>query len=252
MARNIVAIGRTAIRQAASILADDLAGTTSRAALWPGAQWRPDHLLLCVDRESVRFLAGNVLYNEDVDTFLTDEYPAEASFKSGGTGWLRVMGRHEMPFCMSLASTLALGCDDSMSACFFLERFSAFYCGHRTHLEQVARDLPYVLDGLFALQRHAELFEECMNAMGPMTQRHMPKGVSQSDIGSFLGRTLLRKGPEQIVLKNLPSTVRNVRQSAMALSDPVLNGPHYKRVLDSLERYAERALPVIEKVRTDW
>jgi hypothetical protein len=251
LARTVVAVGRSAVHQSASILAADFAGTIPGVTLWPGAQWRFDHLLLSVDRKSVRFLAGNILYQEDLDGFLTHEFSSGERVSASQSHWLTGLTRFEVPFCLSLASTLALQCDENISGCSFLDRFGTFYYNHRTYIESAARELHFVLDGIFALRQWPALFKVCIDSMGEQAQSSLPHGVMPPDIGAFLGRLLTGTGSERITLAKLPAKVRDLRESSTEEAGSPRE-PHLRRMLETLERFAERAVPVLDRLRTAW
>ena len=250
MSRVITAVGRQAIQQSASILGSG--GSAPHRELLPGAQWRADRLLLSVDPQSVRFLVGNVLYREDLDGFLRDEFPSGAPVHTSRARWLAGLSQYEMPFCMGLASSLALGCDESISGCFFLQRFAGFFCNHRTQIELLARDLRYVLDGLFTLQQHPALYAWCMDSMGERARSSLPTSVTPRDVGAFLGRLVIGTGSEQISLAELPHTLRAFRLSSTPESEELMKVPHLRRMLETLEYFAERAAPQIDRLRSLW
>jgi hypothetical protein len=252
LGRTVVAVGRMAIRQAASILAGGFAASASGRAPRPGAQWRADRLLLSVDRKSVKFLAGNVLYEEDLDGFLKHEVPSGAPAGASQAGWLAGLSRFEMPFSMSLAATLALASDESVSGCFFLERFSCFYCNHRTHIELAARELRPVLERLFGLRQWPALFASCLDSMSELAHSSLPKGVTPPDVAAFLGRLLIGTGRDQITLADLPATVRELRQSPSEETLQFLRVPHLSRMLDTLEHFSGRAAPLLDRLRAAW
>jgi len=248
----VVAVGRSAVRQAASILAAGRAGGASGCAPRPGAQWRADRLLLSVDRKSVKFLAGNALYAEDLDGFLKHEFPSGVPAGASQAGWLAGLSRFEMPFSMSLAATLALECDESISGCSFLERFCCFYCNHRTHLESAARDLRHVLEGLGGLRQWPTLFTSCLDCMGERARSSLPNSVTPPDVAAFLGRLMLGTGRDRITLADLPATVRELRQSPSEETLQFLRVPHLSRMLDRLEHFAGSAAPLVDRLRAAW
>ena len=245
MARTVIATGREAVRQSASSLAVSLASAVA-GPLRPGAQWRFDHLLVSAGRNSVRFLAGSVLYEEDLESFATREFPSGGDAASGR--WLEGLSRHEIAFFMGLAGTLIGFEDESAAGCSFFGRFSFYYGRHRTGIELAARELRYVLDGLFALMRFPGLFAACMGTMGPQAQASLPKGVSQRDIASFLGWLL---ASEQVAIGGLPATVRSFRQATEGEAAEVRKVPHLALAMEKLERAAARAAPVIDLLRAD-
>ena len=245
-------MGRAAVRQAAEILAAGAAGAIPHAHLRPGARWHADYLLLSIGRDSVQFLAGNVLYQEDLVGFFSREFLSGAQAFPGRAPWLAGLLPHEMPFSMSLAATLALACDETVSGCAFLERFSCFYCSHRTLLEQAARELRYVLDGLFALDQQPAMLAPCLDSMGELAGSCLPKGVAPADIGSFLGRFLIGAAGDGISLAGLPSVVHQLRESLAEETTPAPGLPHLRRMLTTLEHSAERAAPVLALLRAAW
>jgi hypothetical protein len=240
-----------AVCQSAAILAKRVFDNTPDA-LKPGAQWRGDRLLLSIDRESVRFLAGSILYREDLDGFLAREFPSGLSVRPGRAGWFDGLSRFELPFCMSLAGTLALADGEAISGCAFWERFGSFYCSHRPDIQLAARDLRYVLDGLFALARFPELFTVCVNSIGERTRSSLPKGVMARDIAAFLGKLMSETGNDPLTLKDLPATVREIRQSPSEEAIEVRRVAHLRVALDKLERSAERAASVVERLQSQW
>lgn len=239
------------MRQAMEILAAVSKGAPG-ILLVPGAQWRGDRLLLFIDRTSVKFLAGNILYEEDLAGFLQHEFPFSGTVSADPTPWFAGLSSHEVPFCMSLAAALAPASDDSISGCFFLERFGRFYCSHRTDVELAARELPLVLDGLSALQQAPGLFGMCMDSMGELARASLPRGVARCDVGSFLGKFLIGAGRDQITLAHLPSVVRGIRRSSTEEAERFLQIPHRRRMLETLERSAERVGPLLARLRAAW
>ena len=197
-------------------------------------------------------MAGNILYQEDLDGFLRREFPTGAPAGASWAPWLAGLSPHEMPFSMSLASTLALACEETSSGCAFLERFSCYYCGHRTRIEQAARELRHVLDGLFALEQQPGLFASCMDSMGEEARSCLPKGLAPPDVASFLGRFLIGTGRHEITLANLPSAVRQLRESRDDATTAALRLPHFRRMLETLEQSAGRAAPVLARLRAAW
>lgn len=252
MGQTIVAIGRSAVREAARILAAGEAGIIPDAHLRPGAAWRGDCLLLLVGRDSVKFLSGNVLYEEDLAGFFRREFLSGEQPLPGRAPWLAGLLPHEMPFSMGVAAALALACDETASGCAFLERFGCYYCTHRTLIEEAARELHHVLDGLFSLQQQPAMLTQCLDSMGEPAWSCLPKGVEPADVGSFLGRFLTGSGSEEVSLANLPSAVRQLRESPDEEVALALRLPHLRRMLETLEQSAERAAPVVARLREAW
>ncbi|HUI54281.1 MAG TPA: hypothetical protein VLY04_04880 [Bryobacteraceae bacterium] len=209
-------------------------------------------MLLSIDRASVRCLAGNILYEEDLAGFLKREFPSGGPPEARKAPWFALLSRQEMPFCISLVATLVQTSEDNVPGCLFLERFSRFYSGHRSEVQLAARELRLVLDGLFALQQAPALFATCMDSMGPLARVSLPRGVALSDVGSFLGRLMIGAGRDQISLAELPSVVRGIRQSSAEEAQRFLQIPHRRRMLETLERSAESVAPLLDRLRAAW
>ena len=202
-------------------------------------------MLLSVQGETVKYVAGNTLYTEDQDGFLLREFPADGSVSARQATWLIGLTRYEIPFCMGFAGALAQSPADTVSTCPFLERFSYFYCAHRTHAEAAARELRHVLESLFAFQRWPAIYRVLMDAMGDQASAVLPKGLSPIDIGFFLGRLLTGGAERQLTLAGLPAAVRTIRNSEEEHAD-CLRMPQYRRLLDNLERSTERSAQQLE------
>jgi len=251
MAQTVIAVGRLAVIQSASILAASQRGAP-HTALRPGIQWRHDRMLLSLDQGSVRFLVGNILYKEDMESFLSREFSSRPPSSFAKAPWLASVSEDDMPFCMSMASAMALAAEGSVSACAFLERCSCFYCAHRAHLEQVAGDMRHFLQALFILRRQPKLFKLCIDSMGKQAPSSVPNAITRPEVGSFLGRLLIGIGADQLDLANLASTVREMRQSPPEAAQEFLSVPHHQRTLDTLESFAERAVPQLQPLRQAW
>lgn len=249
MSRNIVAVGLSAVQKSVEILATAQICDPASVTLEPGCQWRGDRMLLSVSAATVKFVAGSTLYEQDQDGFLVEE------FQEGGPGaarqatWLRGLSRYEIPFCMGLAGTLAMEWTDTVSACPFLERFSNFYRNHRTQVELAARELRFVLEGLVAMRRWPALFGPLMESMGPQAQWSLPKGLSATDLGAFLGRLLIGSGESRVTLEGLPACIQGMREPVTPQLEECLSIPQYRRILDNLERAAERIAPLLTQLR---
>jgi len=204
-------------------------------------------MLLSVQGETVKYVAGNTLYTEDQDGFLLREFPADGSVRARQATWLIGLTRYEIPFCMGVAGALAQTPADTVSTCPFLERFSYFYCAHRTRAEAAARELRHVLEGLFAFQRWPAIYRVLMDSMGDQADAVLPKGLSPIDIGFFLGR-LLAWGETQVSLTGLPAAVRSIREAEEEHAE-CLRMPQYRRLLDNLERSTERIAQQLEDLR---
>ena len=244
-----MATGLLAVRQSVEILASAPVGDALGAVLQPGSQWRRDRMLLSVEGESVKFVAGNTLYEQDQDGFLIHEFQSGEPVSVRRASWLLGLSRYEMPFCMSLAGTLALASGDSILACPFLERFSYFYRSHRPKLDVAARELRHVLEGLFALQRWPAMFTLLMDSMGPQARLSLPRGVAATDVASFLGRLLIGAGPDRVTVASLPSLVRSMRGAPSEQTEECLRIPQYRRMLENIELSAERVTPLLDNLR---
>lgn len=240
MPRSVIAVGPDAIRKAVEILAAGGMGEARSAALASGAQWGGDRMLLRVDSESVRFVAGSTLYKQDQDSFLLAEFPA-GSLPPRPAPWLQGVPVLEMPLFLGLAGELTPFWSGTGSACAFLEQFGAFYRNHRTEIQLAERELRFVAEGLLALQRWPALFEPVMEAMGPAARTSLPRGLAAPDLGAFLGRLLMGARAGRITLERVPESLR-------ALPQPLPPLAHHRRMLDKLERSAERVAPWISRL----
>jgi hypothetical protein len=249
MSRSVLAVGIAAVRQSVEILASVQIGDASGVMLEPGAQWRGDRMLLSVGAASVRFVAGSTLYEQDQDGFLLEEFPGSGTAGTQQAPWLMGLSRFEMPLCMGLAGTLAPAWTDTTSACSYLDRFSHFYRNNRTHVELAARELRYVLEGLFALQHWPALFASLMDSMGDRARGSLPNGMAAMDVGAFLGRLLIGTGDSQVTLARLPQCLRAMREPLTAEAEECMGIPQYQRMIENLERSAERVSPVLQQLR---
>jgi hypothetical protein len=233
LSRSVLAAGMQGVRQSLEILGSAGVGGAAGRTLAPGWQWRGDRMLLSVDLASVKFVAGTTLYQEDQESFLLSEFVGSGETIARQAPWLRGLSRYEIPFCMGLAGGLASAWPDTTSTCALLERFSNFYRNHRTQLESAARELRYILEGIFALQHWPALFEDLMQSIGPGARASLPRGLAEADVGTFLGRVLADRS---IALRGLPLSVS-------------MEVPHYRRAIERLGTSAERVAPIVERLR---
>lgn len=247
MPRSVIAVGPDAVRKTVEILAALKIGKTQGVALESGAQWGGDRMLLSLDGGSVQFVAGNTLYKQDREGFLLAEFPAGDAFARRAS-WLQGLSPYEMPFCLGLAGEVPQLWPGIASACGLLERFSHFYRGHRTQIELAARELRYVAEGLLGLERWPALFKEVMDAMGEQAQGSLPKGLAAADLGAFLGRLLVGAQGARITLTRIPECLRAMRELPTPEAEECLRIPHYRRMLEKLERAAESAAHLIEQL----
>jgi hypothetical protein len=222
-------------------------GKPQEVALESGAKWGGDRMLLSVDGGSAQFIAGSPLYRQHQAGFLLAEFPAGGA-PPRRASWLRGLSPYEMPFCLGLAGERR-SFGRASSACGFLERFSHFYRNHRTQIELAARELRYVAEGLLALQRWPALFGPAMDSMGEQAHGSLPKGLAAADLGAFLGRLLIGAQGRRITLTRIPECVRAVSEPPTPQAEECLRIPHYRRMLENLERFAESAAPLIEQLR---
>ncbi|MGO9232139.1 MAG: hypothetical protein ACLQKA_23330 [Bryobacteraceae bacterium] len=240
-------MGPGAIRKAAEILAVVEIGQARGAGLAPGAQWGGDRMLLSVMDGSVQFVVGSTLYRQEQADFLLAEFPA-GSASAGPASWLRGLSPQEMPFRMGLAAELSPAWPGIASACAFLDRFSHFYRSHRTQIELVGRELRYVAEALLALQHWPELLTAVMDSIGDLARGSLPKGLSEADLGGFLGRLLIGAHRSRISLAGVPQCVRAMCEPPTPPAEACLRIPHYRRMLRNLERHTESAAPLMEQL----
>jgi len=204
-------------------------------------------MLLSVKDGSVQFVAGNTLYRQDQAEFMLAEFPAGGASTSRPS-WLQGMSPYEMPFCMGLAGELTLAWPGIVSACAFLDRFSHFYRGQRPRIEVARRELRYFAEGLLALQHWPPLFAAVMDSMGDPARESLPRGLAAADLGAFVGRLLIGAQQNRITLARVPQCVRAMCEPPAAPAEDCLRIPHYRRMLNKMERYAESAVPLIEQL----
>jgi len=247
MPRSVIAVGPDAVRKTVQILAAVEIGKAQGVALESGAQWGGDRMLLSLNGGFVQFVAGNTLFEQDREGFLLAEFPAGCA-SANRASWLRGLSLYETPFCLGLAGEVVQLWPGIASACGLLDRFGHFYRRHRTQIEQAARELRYVAEGLLALQRWPALFEQVMDAMGEQAQGSLPKGLAAADLGAFMGRLLIGAQGARITLNRIPECLRAMREVQAPQAEECLRVPHYRRLLEKLERAAESAAPLIEQL----
>ena len=197
---------------------------------------------------SVKFVVGSTLCEEDVPGFLRAESLSTPSMDTRKPAWMVGLSRYEMPFSMSLAARLSAGWESHLPVCQYLNRFSWFYRNNRTRIELAARELRLVLEGLFAVQSWPSLFRLLLDVMGERAATILPRGTSDADVAFFLGGLLVGTGPTPVSLAGLPEMVHNLRELPTGPAEACLRIPHYHRILDNLERSAERATPVVDQL----
>lgn len=252
MPRTILTAGVPAIWQTVEILSSiGSGGAPNRTAvgLEPGTQWRRDHLLLAVGARSVKYVAGSVVCEQDLDGFLREQYSDALESQQRAPAWMLGLSRYEIPFCMTLAGRLAPAWGGNLAVCPFLDRFGFFYRANRTHLELAARELHHVLDGLFAVQSWPGLFGVLLDAMGEGAAQSLPRGIAATDIASFLGRLLVGNGPEEVSLARLPELLHTLQEMPTGPAEACRRIPHYRRILENLERSCQRVSPVLAQLR---
>jgi hypothetical protein len=217
--------------------------------LRPGTQWRADRMLLSTGARSVTFVAGSTVCEQDVDGFFREECPPGADSDFRKPSWKLGLSRYELPFCLHLAAGLAAGWESHLPVCVFLERFTSFYRSNRTRVELAARELHFVLDGLFAVQPWPGLFQVLLDAMGEQAAFSLPKGVSAGDVASFLARLLIGAGPAEVSLARLPELLHTLRGLPTGPAEAFLRTPHHRRILENLERSTARVTPVLDQLR---
>jgi len=244
----LIAVGPEAVRKAAEILAGAEIGWAPGVALESGAQWGQDRMVLSVDGDSVRFVAGSTIYKQDREGFLRAEFPP------GGppprrASWLKGLTPYDTPLCLGLAAELPMAWPGVASARAFLERFSHFYGNHRTQIESAARELRSVAEALLALQLWPALLALVIDAMGQRAREILPSGLAPADLGAFLGRLLMGSQGGRITLARVPECLRAMREASAPPAEECLRIPHYRRMLERLERASEFAAPLIEQLR---
>jgi hypothetical protein len=150
---------------------------------------------------------------------------------------------------MGLAGELPPAWPGIASACAFLDRFSHFYRSHRTRIELAGRELRYVAEGLLALQHWPALLALVMDSMGEMAS--LPKGLAGADLGAFVGRLLIGTPHRRITLARVPECMRAMYELTTPPAEECLRIPHYRRMLQNLERSAEAAAPLMEQLRAE-
>lgn len=250
MSKNVIAVGSDAIRRTVEILAAVEIGRVTAIGLMPGSQWAQDRLLLTVRDGSVEFAAGNSLCRQPQEEFELAEFPAGLHIQ-GRAAWLRGIPSANMPFCLGLAGELPRAWPATASVCAFLDRFSHYYRNHRTKLELAGRELRYVVEGLLSLQHWPTLLEGVRQAMGETAPATFPKGLSAADLGVFLGRLLVNTKISRISLARIPDCVRTMYEGATPEAADCLRTPHNRRMLENLERYAERVAPLIQELSAE-
>ncbi|MFY9727411.1 MAG: hypothetical protein WB579_06760 [Bryobacteraceae bacterium] len=246
MPRSVIAVGLDAIRKTAEILAVAEMGKARGAGPAAGAQWGADRMLLSVRDGSVQFVVGSTLYRQDQAGFLLAEFPSGGAALDRAS-WLQGLSPHEMPFCMGLAGELPAAWPGIASACAFLDRFGHFYRSHRPRIELAGRELRYVAEALLALQHWPPLLAEVMDSMGDPARESFPKGLAASDLGAFLGRLLIG-AQRRLTLAGVPECLRGIYESPTPQAEECLRIPHYRRMLDKLERSSESAAPLIDQL----
>jgi len=210
-----------------------------------GAEWRGDRMLLSVDREYVRFVAGNILYRQDRVDFFQAELPSEG-VSPRRASWLQCLSTYETPFFLRLAKELVEFWPGTVAACDFLPRFGHFYYCHRSRIELAARESRTIAEALLALQHWPVLLEQVMNAMGEPAFESLPKGLSDGDLGGFLGRLLIGAQSGRITLVRIPECLRAICEPSAPQAEECLRIPHYRRMLEKLGPAAESAALLIE------
>lgn len=248
MPRSVIAVGLDAVRKTVAILADVEIGEVTGVGLTSGAQWGGDRMFLSVEDGSVQFVVGSTLYRQDQADFLLAEFPAGGA-PPGRAPWLQGLSPYEMPFYLGLAGELPLAWPGIASSCAFLDRFSHFYRGHRTRIEVAGRELRYVAEGLLALQHWPPLFAAVMDSMGEAARDSLPTGLAAADLGGFLGSVLTGTQQCRITLARVPECVRAICEPPAPAAEECLRIPHYRRMLERLERSAESTAPLIEQLR---
>ncbi len=248
MARRVIALGPDAIRRAVAILAAGEIGEPQGGPLASGDWWGGDRMLLSVNGDSVRFVAGSTLYEQDHVGFLLQEFPA-GSAPPRRTFWLRGLSTYETPLFLALAGELVRHWPGTGTACGFLDRYGHFYCSYRPRIERAARELRTVAEGLLALQHWPALFDLVMDSMGHATPGILPKGTADADLGAFLGRMIMGAQAGQITLDRVPAAVRALRDPPVPQAEECLRIPHYRRMLEKVERGAASAALLIEQLR---
>ncbi len=212
-------------------------------------RWHGDRLLLSAHTDAVRFAAGSILYEQDLDGFLASEYPPEVAAAARKVPWLAALSRYELPFSMRLAGRLVLVWGENLAVCAFLERFGFFYSGNRMHLEAATRELRLVLDGLLTLRSRPALSGPLAESLGEVAAAWLSQaGAAGEDVPAFLGR-LLAEPAGVCPLPRLPEALRALAASPREPVRECLRVPHYRRALETLERSAERAAPLLERLR---
>ena len=247
MPRSVIAVGLDAVRKAVEILAAAEIGKATGAGLAAGAQWGGDRMLLSVKDGSVQFVVGSTLYRQDQAEFLLAEFPADGASPNQAS-WLQGLSPQEMPFCMGLAGELRPAWPGTVSVCAFLDRFSHFYRSHRSRIELAGRQLRYVAEGLLALQHWPALLAATMESMGEPARESLPKGLAAADLGAFLGRLLIGAQKRRLTLAGVSECLRGIYESPTPPAADCLRIPHYRRMLDKLERSSESAAPLIEQL----
>jgi hypothetical protein len=243
-------MGPEAIRRAVVILAAGEIGKPRGEALEPGAQWGGDRMLLSVGSGSVQFVAGNLLYAQNHIGFLLAEFPP-GSASPRRPSWLMGLPAHEAPCFLALAAELAQFWPGTGTACGFLERYGHFYRLHRPPIVRAASELRSMAEALLALQRWPEIFEVVADAMGRAVEESLPKDFTDAQMGTFLGRLMMGAQAGRVTLARLPACLRAIREAPAPQAAECLRIPHYRRMIEKLERVSESAAGLIEQLRTE-
>ena len=253
MPPTVIAIGPEAIRRAVVILAAGEIGQPRGGALEPGAQWGGDRMLLSVGSGSVQFVVGSLLSVQDLAGFLLAEFPP-GSAPPRRAPWLMGLSAYEAPCFMALAEELAQFWPGTRTACGFLERYGHFYGLHRPPIGRAVSELRSMVEALLALQRWPEIFERVADAMGTAVEESLPTGFSDADMGAFLGRLMMGAQAGRVTLARLPACLRAIREESRPHGPQAaecLRIPHYRRMIERLERVSESAARLIEQLRTE-
>ena len=91
-----------------------------------------------------------------------------------------------------------------------------------------------------------------LDAMGEPALASLPKGVADADLGAFLGRLLIGAQTGLITLARIPECLRAMCEPPAPDAEECLRIPHNRRMVEKLERAAESAARLIERLLEAW
>jgi len=98
------------------------------------------------------------------------------------------------------------------------------------------------------MQHWPALFGAVVEFVGEPAQAALAKSGSPGGLGGFLGAVLIGSAGGGVPLYGLPGALRGMRDPVTPEVEACLRVPHYARMLDSLERAADRAAPIVEQL----